>query len=44
MRDLLVLQHDIGQVNFNLGDDSWKEWLDALENYKATQDDEDEDE
>ncbi len=44
MRDLLVLQHDIGQVNFNLGKDDWKEWLDTLESYKTTQDDDDEEE
>jgi len=43
MRDLLILQHDIGQVNFNLEDTDWKEWLESLNNHVINKD-EDEDE
>lgn len=30
MSDLLTLQHNIGQVNFNLDDDDWVSWSSAL--------------
>ena len=30
MRDLLTLQHNIGQVNFNLDDEDWTLWASAL--------------
>lgn len=43
MRDLLILQHDIGQVNFNLSKNGWQEWIASLQNYK-TAEEEDEDE
>lgn len=33
MKDLLVLQHDIGQVNFNLASDDWTTWIEALESH-----------
>jgi len=33
MRDLLVLQHNIGQVNFDLNDQEWNQWLSSLTKY-----------
>jgi len=36
MKDLLVLQHDIGQVNFNLKTKDWNEWFTQLEEHDAT--------
>jgi len=36
MKDLLVLQHDIGQVNFNLKPKDWNEWFKQLEEHDAT--------
>jgi outer membrane protein len=30
MRDLLILQHDIGQVNFDMSDSDWDNWVAAL--------------
>ena len=32
MRDLLTLQHDIGQVNFNINEDDWNKWHNQLTN------------
>jgi len=40
MKDLLILQHDIGQVNFNLNQDDWDNWFSALEAHDASQEDE----
>ena len=43
MGDLLILQHNIGQVNFNLDEDAWKEFITALTTYRIdTEDDEEE--
>ncbi len=42
MRDLLVLQHDIGQVNFNLDNEDWQKWKEALESHNELEDDEEE--
>ena len=44
MKDLLVLQHDIGQVNFNLNNQDWNAWIETLENHTLNKDDEDEEE
>ncbi len=44
MRDLLVLQHDIGQVNFNLGKNDWDIWYDTLNNFQMKNDDDEEEE
>jgi len=33
MKDLLVLQHDIGQVNFNLKPKDWTEWVTQLKEH-----------
>ena len=44
MRDLLILQHDIGQVNFNLGKDNWLTWYDSLDTYQILHEDEEEEE
>lgn len=42
MADLLVLQHDIGQVNFNLNKNDWKTWLENLEKHNPDEDDDEE--
>ena len=34
MRDLLILQHNIGQVNFDLNEEEWNQWLSSLNKYK----------
>ena len=34
MRDLLVLQHDIGQVNFDLDTKAWEDFSTKLETHK----------
>ena len=44
MKDLLVLQHDIGQVNFNLDKDEWTMFSTSLDGYSMEEDDDDEDE
>jgi len=36
MKDLLVLQHDIGQVNFNLKNKDWNEWFTQLQEHDAS--------
>jgi len=38
MRDLLVLQHDIGQVNFDLNEEDWKTWSTELETHDKNAD------
>jgi len=38
MKDLLVLQHDIGQVNFNLSYDDWELFLLELTQHKIYED------
>lgn len=42
MHDLLVLQHNIGQVNFNIGEDNFALFKSELESHDPTQDYEDE--
>ena len=44
MGDLLILQHNIGQVNFDLDKDDWKKFITALTTYKIDTDDDEEDE
>jgi outer membrane protein len=39
MKDLLVLQHDIGQVNFNMDDNTWSEWYTNLQNNSTIEED-----
>ena len=39
MKDLLVLQHDIGQVNFNLDEDEWNDFSTALASHSMDEDD-----
>lgn len=41
MKDLLVLQHDIGQVNFNLDKDEWTMFSTSLDGYSMEEDDDD---
>ena len=43
MGDLLVLQHNIGQVNFALGEDAWKEFITALSTHSIDDDNEEAD-
>lgn len=40
MKDLLVLQHDIGQVNFNLKSEDWDTWFSKLEKHDASKEEE----
>ncbi len=42
MHDLLVLQHNIGQVNFNIGTDKFTLFKNELESYDPAADEEDE--
>jgi len=42
MRDLLILQHDIGQVNFSLSSDDWNKFLNALNEHNPEMEEEEE--
>lgn len=43
MRDLLILQHNIGQVNFALGQDAWDNFYKALSTFNVEQEEDLED-
>ncbi len=44
MGDLLILQHNIGQVNFNLDKNTWKKFITALTTHNENDDDNEDEE